>query len=94
LNPTAQLNSGSEINKIRGFISRPAVRFMAWCLGISKGKVVNALFLTEHHTIKAYWGNGGITPRILQTRHYMEVSAQLHAPAALHPGKDPMWMGG
>jgi hypothetical protein len=22
-------------------------------------------FLTEHHTIKAYWGSGGIAPRIL-----------------------------
>jgi hypothetical protein len=23
------------------------------------------LFLTEHHTMKAYWGNGGIAPCIL-----------------------------
>jgi hypothetical protein len=22
-------------------------------------------FLTEHHTVKEYWGSGGITPRIL-----------------------------
>jgi len=22
-------------------------------------------FLTEHHAMKAYWGSGGITPRIL-----------------------------
>jgi hypothetical protein len=29
-----------------------------------KGKVVPVLFLTEHHAIKAYWGSGGIAPRI------------------------------
>jgi hypothetical protein len=29
-----------------------------------KGKFVPVL-LTEHHAIKAYWGNGGISPRIL-----------------------------
>jgi hypothetical protein len=30
-----------------------------------KGKVVPVLLLTEHHAIKAYWGNGGTVPRIL-----------------------------
>jgi hypothetical protein len=30
-----------------------------------KGKVVPVIFLTEHHAMKAYWGNGGIAPRIL-----------------------------
>jgi hypothetical protein len=30
-----------------------------------KGKVVPMLFLTEHHAMKAYWGNGGIAPSIL-----------------------------
>jgi hypothetical protein len=45
-------------------------------------------FLIEHHSMKAYWGSGGgIAPRILWRRHLMEVSAQLHAPAALPPGK-------
>jgi hypothetical protein len=36
-------------------------------LGISKceGEVVPALFLTEGHAMKAYWGNGCIAPRIL-----------------------------
>jgi hypothetical protein len=29
-----------------------------------KGKVP-ALFLTEHHAMKAYWGSGGIAPPIL-----------------------------
>jgi hypothetical protein len=28
-----------------------------------KGKVVSVL--TEHHAMKAYWGSGGIAPRIL-----------------------------
>jgi len=30
--------------------------------------------------MKAYWGSGGIA----------EVSGQLHAPAALPPGKEPL----
>jgi hypothetical protein len=30
-----------------------------------KGKVVPVLLLTEHHTMKAYWRSGGITPLIL-----------------------------
>jgi len=32
---------------------------------LSKGKVVLVLFLTDHHSMKAYWGSGGIAPRIL-----------------------------
>jgi len=34
-------------------------------------------------------GSGGIAPRIWP-RHYMEVSGQLHALAALHPGKETL----
>jgi hypothetical protein len=30
----------------------------------NKGKVP-VLFLTEHYTMKAFWGSGGITPLIL-----------------------------
>jgi hypothetical protein len=30
--------------------------------GKGKGKVVPVLFLTEHHTMQAYWGSGGIAP--------------------------------
>jgi len=26
-------------------------------------------FLTEHHAMKAYWGSGGIAPRIIWPRH-------------------------
>jgi len=33
--------------------------------GKYQGKVVPVLFLTEHHAMKAYWGSGGIAPRIL-----------------------------
>jgi hypothetical protein len=29
-----------------------------------KGKVVTVLFLTEHHTMKAYWGSGRTDPRL------------------------------
>jgi hypothetical protein len=32
-----------------------------------KGEVVPVLFSTEHHAMKAYWGSGGIAPRILTT---------------------------
>jgi hypothetical protein len=46
------------------------------------------LFVTEHQAIKAYSGNGGIAPRILWPRHYMEVSGQLLTPASLPPGKE------
>jgi hypothetical protein len=30
-----------------------------------KDKIVPALFLTEHHAMKAYWGSGGIAPLVL-----------------------------
>jgi hypothetical protein len=33
--------------------------------GKKKSKVFPVLFLTEHHAMKAYWGSGYITPRIL-----------------------------
>jgi hypothetical protein len=37
--------------------------------------------------MKAYWGSGGISTHSWP-RHWMEVSGQLHAPAALLPGKE------
>jgi hypothetical protein len=39
--------------------------------------------------MKAYWSSGGVAPRILWPQYYEEVSGQLHAPAALPPGKEP-----
>jgi hypothetical protein len=30
-----------------------------------QSKVILVLFLTEHHDVKMYWGNGGIAPHIL-----------------------------
>jgi hypothetical protein len=41
--------------------------------------------------MKAYWGSGIIAPCILWPRHYMELSGQLHAPAALTQGKSPRY---
>jgi hypothetical protein len=41
--------------------------------------------------MKAYWESGGTAPRILSPRHYMEMSGQLHAPAALPQGKSPWY---
>jgi hypothetical protein len=40
--------------------------------------------------VEAYWGSGGVAPFILWPRHYMDVSDQLRAPAALLPGKQPL----
>jgi hypothetical protein len=40
--------------------------------------------------MKTYWGSGGIAPSILWPRNYMEVSGQVHAPAALPPEKEPL----
>jgi len=34
-------------------------------IGDKKGKVIPLLLLTEHHAMKAYWGNAGIAPFIL-----------------------------
>jgi len=51
---------------------------------------VLSLRLTKHHAMKACWGSAGIAPHILLRRHYMQVSRQLHAPAALPPGKAPL----
>jgi hypothetical protein len=41
------------------------VDYMQGLLVIIKVKVKLSLCLTKHHTMKAYWGNGGIAPRIL-----------------------------
>jgi hypothetical protein len=35
-------------------------------------------FLTEYYAMKAYWGSGCISPRILDLCTKMEVSGQLH----------------
>jgi hypothetical protein len=40
--------------------------------------------------MKAYWGSGCIAPLILSPWHYVEVSGQLHAPAALPTRKEPL----
>jgi len=36
--------------------------------------------------MKTYWESGSLEPRILNLGTEMEVSGQLHAPAALPPG--------
>jgi hypothetical protein len=41
--------------------------------------------------MKVYWGSGGIAPLILWRWHLVEVSGQLHAPAAFPPGKEPWY---
>jgi hypothetical protein len=46
--------------------------------------------------MEAHGVRGGIAPFHIQPRHYMGVSGQRHAPAALYPrGKDAAhWIGG
>jgi hypothetical protein len=59
-----------------------------------KDKVKLSLCLTKHHAMKTYGESGSLAPRILWPRHKMEVGGQLHDPPALHPGKEPHWIGG
>jgi hypothetical protein len=40
--------------------------------------------------MRAYWGSGSIALRILDLGTTMEVNGQLHAPATLLPGKEPL----
>jgi hypothetical protein len=49
--------------------------------------------LTKHPAMKAYWGSGGTASSILWSQHKMKVSGQLHAPAALSPGKNLVPIG-
>jgi hypothetical protein len=35
-----------------------------WKEGRKDGKLSPCFFLTEHHAMRAYWGNRGIAPRI------------------------------
>jgi hypothetical protein len=53
----------------------------------ASGKVKLSQCLTKHYAMKTYWGSGGIAPLILD----LEVSDQLHAPAALPQGKSPWY---
>jgi len=56
---------------------------------VGRGNIVLVLLLTEHHAMKAYWGNGGIAPRILDlATRWGEWSASRLA--ALPSGKAPL----
>jgi hypothetical protein len=46
-----------------------------------------SLCLTKHHAMKT-WDSGGVAPFILNLRHQIEVSGQLHVSIALPPGKE------
>jgi hypothetical protein len=52
-------------------------------------KVKLSLSLTKHHAIKTYWGVEVYLHAFL-TSALDEASGQLHAPAALPPGKEPL----
>jgi hypothetical protein len=64
--------------------------FVCVCVCVSKGKVVPVLFLTEHHPMKVYWGNGGIVALIFSLTSALnggEWSAS--HPGRFTPGKEP-----
>jgi hypothetical protein len=67
--------------------------------------IVNLTFIIIFHKVKVklslclfnqapchqgVLGSIGIAPLILWPRHYMEVISQIHALAALYPGKEPL----
>jgi hypothetical protein len=68
---------------------RVPLLYLAFLLGVChvvKGKAVPL------HTMEAPAGRGGIASTHSQPRHWMGVSSQHHAPAALYPrGKDPRY---
>jgi len=47
-----------------------------------------ACALTEHHAMKAYWGSGVYLHALLTCT--LDGGGQLHAAAALPPGKEPL----
>jgi hypothetical protein len=64
-------------------------QIISWLVKVKeKGKVVPVL-LAEHHVMKAYCGNGGIAPRILDlgTRWRRVVS---FTSRALYPREEPL----
>ena len=58
--------------------------FALWVkLAIVYGKkVLLSLYLTKHHALKTYEGNGRSSPPILNLRHQMQVSCRFHSQAA------------
>jgi hypothetical protein len=62
---------------------------------IHKGRKVNlslCFFSTEHNAVKAYWGSGGIAPRILMTLALDGGEWSASCPWPLYPlGKSPCY---
>jgi hypothetical protein len=56
--------------------------------GACKGKATLSLGLIMHYAMKSHGGSGGVALPVL-TSALEGVSIQLHAPAALPPGKQP-----
>jgi hypothetical protein len=81
--------NGSFKNNAIIFGNQP-VHFRTKCHTVEWNEVKLSRCLTKHHAMKTYWGSRGIAQHILWHRHYMEVSGQLHATAALTPGKEPL----
>jgi len=54
----------------------------------TKGKFVPVLI--NHHGMKTYWESGGIPPHIPDLGARDGGECQLHAPAAVPPGKEPL----
>jgi len=64
-----EINQVHKIENTREISNDKSVGSIPACYTNCKGNVVPVLFLTEHHTMKAYWWSGGIDPRIICLRH-------------------------
>jgi hypothetical protein len=49
------------------------------------------MWLTEHHTVKMYWVNGGIAPRILNLSNRWKWTLRFKTRALYSPGKSPWY---
>jgi len=54
-------------------------------LGVNQATKKKKISMCRPCVVKAYWGSGGIAPRILDLGTRWELSGQLHPPAALTP---------
>jgi hypothetical protein len=61
---TPHHNDYINVTKLNPQVSSNSVKRVDTA-SLHKGKVFPGLFLSEHHVMEAYWGRGGIAPRIL-----------------------------
>jgi hypothetical protein len=82
-----QLHYATAILSLFEGINKKLRHLTSSCTVKIRGEIVLYFFSTEHNAMRAYWGCGGIEPRFISALYGL--SGQLHAPAALHPEKEP-----